>query len=156
MKPVTTARRVVHFAAGVFYLLVLAIFAWGATQQPFWKVLLATVLIMLACTGLAVGALARWAFRDDRRPGQFGIGSMLLGTVFFGVYLGVVRWLYVHQTSPPSGSSFGQFVIIAALCVLPAILSVPFMLLLADSLVWAAVWLVRRKAVQRWLFGRRE
>jgi hypothetical protein len=49
----------------------------------------------------------------------------------------------------------GDFVIVGVICLVLAAGAIPFVVAVADSLVWLAVWLVRRPRVRRWLLTRR-
>lgn len=143
--------------AGSAYLALVAGMFSGITGTPFVPVLLAVLAGAVFCTGLSLGLIARWAVRGGGRRGQFSLATMLLVTTLAAIYFGVVRWLVVNSRPSMVDGSHGlaEFGIIGAVCLFLAVLSIPFLLTMADSLVWLAVWIVERPAVRRWLSGRR-
>jgi len=73
--------------------------------------------------------LTLWARQRDARLGQFGIGSLLLLTVFVAIFLGTVRWIVVQALEHwPQSDSIGVFCIFALICLVLACFSVPFVL----------------------------
>ena len=129
--------------------LVAAIFS-EVTQAGFPQAFLMVACGALFTCGLALFWITGWALRDDARPGQFGIRSLLFLTVFISLYFGVVRWLAIHSQNPSA-----NLPIIAVFCLTWAVISVPVLILWMESLVWLAVWTVRRDCVQSWLSRRR-
>lgn len=109
-------------------------------------------------TTLAIAWLTCWAVREDSRPGQFGLGSLFFLTTLAAVYFGLVRWLVVHSRYPIArgpGQVWQEYLVVGILCAVLSLLGVPFLLMMAESLVWVAVAIVRRPWVQRWLKRRR-
>jgi len=139
-------------------LTVVALFFCGATESPFLPMFLAVVCGACFSTALGVWWLARWALRDDSRPGQFGLASLLLLLTVAAVYFAVVRMIVTRFVSlgrfPPDEAPLA-FLVVGAISLLLALLGVPFLLAMANSVVWLAVWLVRRPSVRRWLKDRR-
>jgi len=133
--------------------------AFGAgARVSFVSTLLALLAGTVFTTTLALVWLTRSALRADGRQGQFGLGSLLFLTTFAAIYFGTVRWVVVHAARSPAvrpGEELGVFAIVGALCLVAAVVAVPIVFAAADSLVWFAVWLVRRPRVRRWLRARR-
>jgi hypothetical protein len=106
---------------------------------------------------LALAWLTGWAQRADSRLGQFGIPSLLFLTLFVAIFFSIVRWLVVNLRGPTAGVNDTPVTIaIASVCLLLFALGVPLMTGFMESLVWSAVWLLRRAPVRRWLLRRHE
>lgn len=131
-----------------------AMVLWELTDRlhRFLTVFAGLLTLALSVAGLAVFQMAAWASHRDARAGRFGIASLLLLTLFSGVFLGLVRWLAVaanHKfagNEPIAASVFlatgvGTFVVCLA--------STPIVLGMLDSLIWISVWLLRRPWVRR-------
>jgi hypothetical protein len=67
--------------------------------------------------------------------------------------IGAVRWLAGHLSDAAESQDdrIRTTFAIAVACLFTCLLSIPFLAWLADSLIWTAVWLVRRPVVRRWL-----
>ncbi len=146
--------RLLRFLGGLAYLLVVTVVFGIATGAGFVPTLLAVLAGAAFCTTLALIWLTRWALRDDTRSRQFGLGSLFFLTTFAAVYFGFVRWLVVHAT--PMGAAFSKetgklFLVVGVISLVLAAIAVPFLFGMAESLVWLAVWIVRRRVVRRWL-----
>ena len=152
------SRSCWRLLGGLLYLTLVAGFFCAATETAFLPTFLAVVCGACFSTTLGVWWLARWALRDDSRPGQFGLASLLLLITVAAVYFAVVRWVVNRSVSlgsfRPDEASQG-FLTVGVFCLLLALLGVPFLVAMADSLVWLAVCLVRHPAVRRWLKDRR-
>jgi len=148
--PTSRLRLQLRFLGGLLYLAVIANIFSAATEIGFPPMFLAVVCGALFSCGLALAWAIGRAFRDDARPGQFGISSLLFLTVYVSLYFGVVRWLAIH-----SRNASDDLPIIAVLCLALAAISVPVLILWTESLIWLAVWTVRRDCVQSWLSRRR-
>jgi TRAP-type C4-dicarboxylate transport system permease small subunit len=152
-------RSAGRFLAGLAYLALVAALFSGMTGAPFPSVFLAVVFGAGFSTALALVWLTQWAMRDDGRPGQFGLASLLFLTTFLAVYLAVVRWVVVSRDAfrrhGPWSNELAPFLLTAGLCLVLAVLAIPFLAGMAESLVWLAVWLARRPRVRRWLSRRR-
>lgn len=143
---------------GMAYLAAVAGGFSGAARVPYLWMLLAVLVGTVFCTTLALVWLTRSALRGDGRKGQFGLASLFLLTTFAAVYFGAVRSVVVSSVPLPAGRSShapGVFVLVGAICFVLAALAIPFVVAMADSLVWFAVWIVRRPSVRRWLRERR-
>jgi hypothetical protein len=134
-----------RFLVGLFYLGLVAQMLSIAIQQPFWVTLSAVLCGAVFTSGLAIWWLTRWALRKDARPGQFTIGSLMFLTAFVALYFSaissLVSLLPLGSARPPQGSVFAWAGL--AMGVL-ALVSIPFVLFVADGIVWAGVWVVKR------------
>ncbi len=145
------------FLAGLVYLGFVAALLSGVTRVGFVPMFLAVLAGAVFCTSLALVWLTRWALREESRPRQFSLSSLLFLTTFVAIYFAVVRWLVVNSwppgvAQPPDGE---KFLMVGTACIVLAAISIPCLLGMANSLVWFAVWLVRRPSVRRWLARRR-
>ncbi len=156
IQPTSRARLWWQFLAGVFYLAVVAACLSGATRHHFLLMLLAVVGGAIFCSSLALLWLTLWALRKESRLGQFGLGSLFLLTLFVALYAGLVRWLAVAigQDRAQTGGDGELFVQIAVVCLFPLLIAIPFVLGMTESLLWLAVWILRRRPIRR-LLGRR-
>ena len=146
-RPASRFRRLSNqFVVGLGYFSALAAVVWGMTGYPYWLVWLGVFAAYAVSAGLMLTWLTLWARRDDGRLGQFSVGSLLLLTVFAAMFFGLVRWLDDATTRfypvLAQGSHFGSIAINVLLALL---LSIPFAIRLTESLIWLAVWVVRRK-----------
>ncbi len=137
----------------------LAGIAWGigaATAVSFAWTLLALLAGTVFTTTLALVWLTRSAIGEEGRRGQFRLASLLFVTTFAAIYFGAVRWVVVRAapTVAPE-NEMGVFAIVGVFCLVAVAVAVPIVFAAADSLVWFAVWLVRRPRVRRWLRARR-
>ncbi|NQU21022.1 MAG: hypothetical protein HQ567_07035 [Candidatus Nealsonbacteria bacterium] len=150
-------RLWVQLLAGVGYLALVAVGVTAATEHHFLIVFVGVVLGAVFCSGLALLWLTLWALRDDGRVGQFGLGSLFFLTGFVSIYFAMVRWLVVslQQNWASQGSAIELFLVVSGICLLLSLLAIPFVLLMTESLIWFAVWLVHRPVVRRWLRARR-
>jgi hypothetical protein len=156
--PTSRARLWFQFFLGLFYLSVVAGMLSGATRHPFVIVLVAVIGGALSCSILALTWLTLWAVRRDSRIGQYGIGSLLFLTVFVALYFGLVRWTAdaIGQNPHVQVSRGEVLTSVAIVCLITSILAVPFVLGMTESLVWFAVWVLRRRPIQRLLRRRGE
>ena len=136
---------------------------WFATLSLIISLLTKTAFLvvfpLLLGVALACGVLGMIWMAHSRldAPHRFSIATLLFATFYIAVYLGSVRWLVVA-----SMAAMGVPDVIALDFLIPGIIwlliclgSVRTVFGLLDSLVWLAVWLVRRPSVRRWLAGRR-
>jgi hypothetical protein len=130
-----------RFAAGLAWLAMLAAIFSSMTNSSFFLMFAALVTGAVFTAGLAVVWLARWAVRENARPGQFSIGSLLFLTVFVAIYFGAVRWLASHLPGNPLHSYQNAVVYlpISIFCLLAALLSAPIVLGMLDVLLRLAV-----------------
>jgi hypothetical protein len=142
---------VLRFLGGSLYLAVVALMFSAATEITFLLAFLVVLCGALFCCGLAVAWMIGAVCCEDARPRQFGIRSLLFLTVYVSIYFSMVRWLANYAPNTP-----GSLPIIAAYCLVFGLISVPMLLFWTESLVWLAVWVVRRDCVQSWLAQRRK
>jgi hypothetical protein len=123
---------------------------FGAATHCTFPFAFASILGMFVICGvLGLWWLTRCARQKDSRRGQFGIGSLLLLTVFAAMFLGTVRWIVLRvEEKQPLPDSLGAFCVIAVVCSFFACISIPFVLCLNEALLWAAVWLIRSPLLQ--------
>ena len=158
IPPTSRARLWLQFFLGLLYLGVVAGLLSIATWHPFVVVLVAVIGGALSCSILALTWLTLWAVRRDSRIGQYGIGSLLFLTVFVALYFGLVRWTAdaIGQNPHVQVSREEVLTSVALMCLCASILAVPFVLGMTESLLWFAVWVLRRRPVQRLLRRRGE
>ncbi len=145
-----------RFVLGVAWLALVTGSLQVLTGLGFWVIFAGVLGSALISGGLALWWLGLWASRPGFRLGQFGIGSLLFLTVFVALYLGAARWLTdAAQWNVPStgnhvraASSSGSFVSVTVLLFILAASSIPACLAVTEGVLWAAVWLVQRRAVQ--------
>ena len=139
-----------RFLGGVLYLAAIAAMFSAATGSGFVPMFLAVACGALFVCGLALVWAFGAPFREDIRPRQFGISSLLFLTVYVSLYFGVVRWLVINSPDAEDELPF-----IAGFCLVLTLVSVPVLIIWTESLVWLAVWMVRRDCIQSWLLRRR-
>ena len=152
------ASRLLRFPVGFAYLALVAWILSSITDVGFLPMFVAVVIAAAFCTTLAIVWLTCWALREDARPGQFGLASLFFLTTLAAIYFGVIRWLMVHYKPFPayrSNDHLETYMALAVVCLFLALVAVPFLLVTAETVVWAAVWIVRRPIVRRWLHRRR-
>ena len=152
------ARSGFRFASGLAYLALVAVIFSDFVGIGFLPMFVAVLVGAAFCTVLAIVWLTCWALREDSRAGQFGLGSLFFLTTFAAVYFGLVRWLVVHSrhfVGRGPNEAWQQYLGVGLLCVVLCGLAVPFLLIMAEGLVWLAVRIVRHPRVRRWLKGRR-
>ena len=150
--PPPTSRLALHlrFSCGLGYLAIIAGFFSLATGIGFPLAFLAVVCGALFSCGLALAWATGWALRDDNRPRQFGISSLMFLTVYVALFFSVVRCLAMFGRNTPD-----ELLAIVVACLVLTVASVPVLVLWTESLTWLAVWVVRRDCVQSWLARRR-
>lgn len=139
--------RSMRFALGCLYILWLGAVLAGATETSIAAGVVASAALFAATFLVLMVIAVRWA---EATPGrrQFRISSLMLWMALAGAYLGVVRWVLV-QTGLAEQAWTLRGVASTALGALSAVvLSLPVWLLLAESLMWFAAWLVHRRWIQ--------
>ncbi|MBN2474919.1 MAG: hypothetical protein JXB62_09955 [Pirellulales bacterium] len=157
VQPTSRRRLLGQLLIGLAYLALVAAMLRSTTGHSFLVVLPAVIGGALFCSGLALAWLTLWAVRNDGRLGQFGLGSLFFLTVFAALYFGLVRWLVVavERGSAARTGDGGRFLSTAVLCLVVVLTSVPFVLGMTESLLWLAVWIVRRRPVRKLLARKR-
>jgi len=141
--PNSRPRLIGQFVAALAYLAMISGVLAELTGVGFVLVF-AAVMAGIVFTGTATLAWATaWALRDNARQSQISILTMLFLTLLAAVYLGAIRWLTDAAGDRIGGGA--SFVAVAAIGGFLTLLSLPFVILLMESLVWFAVWLVRRR-----------
>ncbi|MHB8900187.1 MAG: hypothetical protein ACYC6Y_15670 [Thermoguttaceae bacterium] len=144
------ARLVRQFVGGLLYLAFISMLLAGLIQCNFFLVLGAvTTGVVLTGTIILVWA-ASCAIRTDAHRSQFSILTLMFLTLLTAIYLSAIR-LFTDLAGERLGTGDSIFPGAAVICLILTGISLPFLLLFMDSLVWLAVWLVRRPWVQRCL-----
>ena len=157
MRPTSRRRLWFQFLAGLFYLAIVSVILCVATGRPFAVIMAAVVVTSLLCSGLVLLWLTLWAVRKDSRLGQFGIGSLFFLTVFVALYFSAVRWVVQEIERNPTELKHleGTFPPVAITGLFVVYAGIPFVARMTESLMWFAVWLVRRPSIKRFLARRR-
>jgi hypothetical protein len=114
-------------------------------------------MLALALGGGAIAVLwlARWAERAAP-GGRFGIASLLLLMVYIAAFLASVRWCLIatqqarQQGFPKAESTVEleptllEFAMTSLFGLVILYISLPILLGLLDSVMWSAVWLLKR------------
>jgi hypothetical protein len=137
---------------GLAYLALVAAGLSEAIGQPFGVTFLAVFCGAVFTSGLAIWWMTLWARRKEARAGQFTIGSLLFLTAFVAIYFSAISWLVSLLPRGPGRPPDGSVFVWAAVTMgVVALFSIPFVLFVADGLVWAAVWVVSHPRVRRLL-----
>ena len=126
-----------------------------ATMTPFWIIMPAMLALALGGGAIALFWLARWAERDAP-SGQFGIASLFLLMVYIAAFLSSLRWCLIasHQArqrrfptaelSTDLEPTLLEFAMTSLFGLVMLYISLPILLGLLDSVMWSAVWLLKR------------
>lgn len=144
------ARLIRQFVGGLLYLACISMPLAGLIQCNFFLVLGAVTTGVVFTGTIVLVWAASCASRTDAHRSQFSILTLLVLTLLAAIYLGTVRYL-ADLIDIRVGTGQPTFLIAAVICLILTGISLPFLLLFMDSLVWIAVWLVRRPWVQRCL-----
>jgi hypothetical protein len=95
--------------------------------------------------------LTLWARRKDSRMGQFQIGSLFFLTALLAMLLGTARWTIGRMGTEryPLGDAFALLAVVTCVWLFLAAISLPFVMGMAESVVWAGVWSLRQPIVRR-------
>jgi hypothetical protein len=137
-----------QFVWGMLWIAIWAGLVSLATQTSFAIVMPSMVALALCGGAIAVFWLARWAERDAR-GGQFGIASLLLLVVYIACFLAAVRWCLIvtHQARQLTADlepTLLEFAMTSLFGLVILYISLPILLVLLDSVMWSAVWLLKR------------
>lgn len=144
------SRLACQFAGGMLYVAMVSTLLAEFTDGSFW-IVFAAVVSGAVFTGTVILTWATlWALRQDTRKNQFSIQTLLFLMTVSAVFLGVVR-LLADLSADRLGTGNASLLAVAVSCLILTVLSLPFLALIMESLVWFAAWLVRRPWVQRWL-----
>ncbi len=144
------AKLVWQFLGGLLYLAFISLLLTEFANGHFWIVFSAVTLGVVFTGVLLLIWATSWALRDNTRPNQFSISTLLLLTTVLAVYLGVTR-LLADLSGEQLGAGDNTFLAAAVICLILTGISLPFLAFFMESLVWLAAWLVRRPWIQRWL-----
>jgi hypothetical protein len=147
---ITPAQRCAYFLAGTMYLAMCAGAVSGVAKCSFLAVFPVTFCVFCFSGSLALFWLTLGAKQRNARPGQFGIGSLLLLMVFVAIFFGAVSWL-TAQALPEY--RIAAFCFTSVILLVAIGLFIPIGLGMLESLLWGAVWLVKRPVVRRMLRG---
>lgn len=148
-----------QFVWGMLWIAIWAGLVSLATQTSLAIVMPAMLALALGGGAIAVFWLARWAQRDAP-GGQFGIASLFLLMVYIAAYLASVRWCLVatHQARQlrlPKAEltaelepSLLEFAMTSLFGLVVLYIFLPILLGLLDSVMWSAVWLLKRPWVK--------
>ncbi len=157
IQPSSRSRLWCRFFAGLSYLALISWVLCAVTERHFLTVFAAVVFGSLFCSGLALAWMTLWAVRKDSRLGQFGLGSLFFLTAFVALYCAAVRWVVIeiesNSTLPVRRDEL--FLPVAIGGLLASIVAVPLVAGMTESLLWFAVWTVRRPLIRRLLIKRR-
>lgn len=128
---------------GMAWLACLASLLASAAKIHYLYALAGVAGYMVLCISLGMTWLVLWARRKESRLGQFTIGSFLFLVAFVAIFASTLRWFSILIDLTPG----------PAAVVLIALLSLTFRFVLpmTESILWGAVWLVRRRAAQKLL-----
>lgn len=144
------SRLAWQLAVGIFYLAMVSTLLAKFTDGSFW-IVFAAVVSGAVFTGTVILTWATlWALRQDTRKNQVSIQTLLFLMTVVGAYLGVVR-LLADLGGDRLGAGSASLLSVAVFCLVLTVLSLPVMVLIMESLVWFAAWLVRGPWIQRWL-----
>lgn len=147
----STGQLAIRFFTGMSYLCLVAGLIAFTTQYSFFYALL--VVVALALLAIVPAALWMQLPSDQRR--QFRLNWLFLLPILPAAYLAAVRWVCVGAGLQLDALPAEAW-LFALLAVIPVcVLSYPFLVFLGESLMWLAVWIVRRRSVQTWLARRR-
>jgi hypothetical protein len=126
-----------------------------ATHTSFWIIMPAMLGLALGGGAIAVFWMARWAERDAP-GGQFGIASLFLLMVYVAAFLSCVRWSLVAtqraslqryhnaELAVDLEPNLFEFAMASLFGLVMLYISLPILLGLLDSVMWFAVWLIKR------------
>jgi hypothetical protein len=128
---------------GAAFLAGLASLLAPAAKIHYLYALAGVVGYLALCVGLGMTWLVLWARRTESRLGQFTTGSFFFLAAFVAIFASTVQW-FSNLVGLPLGT--------AALFVIPLLcLALRFVIPMTESILWGAVWLVRRRRVQKLL-----
>ena len=144
-----------QFVWGMVWIAIWAGLVSLATQTSFAIVMPSMLALALGGGAIAVFWLARWA--ECAAPGgQFGIASLFLLMVYIAAFLASVRWCLIathqgRQQRFPKAEltselepTLLEFAMTSLFGLVILYISLPILLGLLDSVMWSAVWLLKR------------
>lgn len=147
--PKTKSRLISQFVlCSIFYLVIICPALVLLTDCHPLLVFLAVMTGVIFTSTVVLAWATLWAIRKNTRENQFSISTILLLTLLAAAYLGAIRWI-ADLAGEQLGAGSQTFLAAAVICVILTIVSLPFLVLTMESLIWFAVWLVRRPWVQQ-------
>lgn len=143
-------RLLWQFVQGVLYLAFASALITTFIDGSFLLVFAAVITGAVFTGAMTVAWAGSWATRSELRTKQFTIRTLLFLTLIAAAYLGAVRWI-AELAGGRVGNESQTFLASGVMCLVLTGISLPFLLIFMDSLVWFAVWLVRRPWVRAWL-----
>jgi hypothetical protein len=137
-----------QFGIGLTWFALLAFIVAGLTGTRYLIVLPAMLTISLVLGGLTSWWLVERVARADFQPGRFSLASLMLLMVLVGGYLALVRWLVlataaqIRYVDPVSAF---VFLVGGVGTLLLCLISATLVAGMLDSLVWWAIWWLRRR-----------
>lgn len=137
-----------RFLVGVAYLTMVTFVVTPYMRLPLPHTFLIMAGLAFVCCSLGLTWLTLWAQRGQR-SGQFALASLFFLTVYPALFLSIVRLVALGMNA--EGYEYVDALQrSASLCLLLSIAAIPFMAWLTESLLWTAVYLIRRlRAGQR-------
>ncbi len=146
-----------QFAAGAGFLAFLATPISLIAEISFMIVFPVLFAFVVSCGALLLAWQKPWVRRADSERRQFGISSVLLLTTIAAIFLGLVRWLMcvITERTDALDESIPLFLALALFALVAAIPTIILGLHMTESLLWGAVWIVRRPWFRRMMRARR-
>ncbi|HWB11853.1 MAG TPA: hypothetical protein VG826_21665 [Pirellulales bacterium] len=139
------------------WLAVIAAILTGLSRNSFLVMYAATVCGALATSALALMWLLPWAMNTEAPRKQFRLASAFYFMTLVAVYLAAIRWVVVQverqmaQEGVRESLPWQAVMAMGAGVTLFLVITYPWVLRLAESLMWLAVWIVRWPPARRCL-----
>ncbi|HEV7225285.1 MAG TPA: hypothetical protein VGN42_21445 [Pirellulales bacterium] len=150
-QPPSRTTLWLRFFGGIAWFGFLAWLVSISTRTPFRAafVVVSGGGILTAC--LALAWLTLWAQRRNSVAGQFTIGSVLFATCFAAIFCAAVRWIGVQLDRGPRLPSGGGwlFLPVAFAVSIAAVISIPIVFGMLNSMLRFGIWSLRRPALRR-------
>lgn len=145
------------FCLGGGYLALVSGTLAAMAHAPYLVTLLVVLATAVALFMLSLAVALRWSLRVQQGRFQLELASIFLLVAIVSVYLAAVRWLISGAAIDPGRLNPLSWADILFRILLLSLLAAPFVLLLGDSILALAAWLVWRPWVQavlrRWFRG---
>ncbi|HEV3340634.1 MAG TPA: hypothetical protein VG125_09760 [Pirellulales bacterium] len=145
--PIAESGRLRLWSQAVGAMAWLAVMA-ALSGYSFLVMYAATVCAALGTCALSLMWLVPWAMNPEARPKQFRLASLLYFITLAAVYLATIRWVVVHvemrMREEGVNEALPWYLVLAVAggLTLFLLIACPWVLYLAESLMWLAVWLV--------------
>jgi hypothetical protein len=150
-------RLWLQLIAAMAWLAIVAALLTAMSGYPFVVVYAATVCGALGTCALALRWLLSWAMNAEEPRKQFRLASIFYFMTLAAIYLAAIRWVVVQIETPMVEQGVREplpweaVVGIAVGLTFFLLVTLPWVLHLAESLMWLAVWLVRWPPMRRCL-----